>query len=183
MKGARFKKIVFYLLLCYGTQASVYAQKDTGVDDLHLKAALLAKMFDFIEWPALHRPHNNVFMIGVYQDTQMLHVLQRAYFERSAKSRSIEVVPIRDMHDMLHVPFDVIWLGKLSESRLQHVLPYIQQSSALIVSHTPGYAQEVSMINFFESGGKVKFEMNTRILTQKGFVVNFRLLKLAKVVK
>ncbi len=181
MNGLRFK-IICYLLGYCGALVPGYAQTEK-IDELQLKAALLVKMFDFIEWPALHRPRDNVFLIGVYQDTEVLHVLQKSYAERMAKARGIEVVPIRDEHDMLHVPFDVIWLGRLSDARLQDILPYIQQSSALIVSDTPGYAQKISMVNFFESEGKVKFEINTRILTQKGFVANFRLLKLAKVVK
>ncbi|NIK74702.1 hypothetical protein FHS56_002234 [Thermonema lapsum] len=182
MKDLGFK-IAFCLLLFGGIWIPTWSQPTTEVDDWQVKAALLAKMVDFIEWPVLHRPQKDVFLIGVYQDNQMLRVLRKVYAERKAKSRVIGVLPIHDEQEMLHMPFDVIWLGRLSETHLRQLLPYLQQSSALIVSDTPGYAQEVSMVNFFESEGKVKFEMNTRILTQKGFVVNFRLLKLAKIVK
>jgi hypothetical protein len=64
---------------------------------------------------------------------------------------------------------------------LQKVLDYLKERPILTVTDTEGFAEAGCFINYYEFEDKLRFEINQKGMQDAGFKVDYRLLRVSKV--
>lgn len=164
--------ICFVLLL----EVKAIAQQDIYT----LEAVALEKISLFITWPKTNNKQPNEFIIGIIEHSPFEEVLGNVYRERKIKDQKVRIVLINDIQELSGC--NLLFIPKISDSHLKKLLDNLKNKSVLIISDSQGYAEAGCFINFYEYENKIRFEINQKALEDAGFTVDYRLLKVSKII-
>lgn len=152
----------------------------TDVDQSALKTAFIIKMVSFIDWPknAFDGEQKN-FSFCLSQKTPIPDDLLN--WSRSARLKSLPVKLINTYyHPESRSSCDLIFIR-----HNEHLRTEIQNATrhgVLTISDIPGNAHRGIIINFYQEGKNLRFEINLKKAREQKFSIQPRLLKLAKIV-
>ena len=75
----------------------------------------------------------------------------------------------------------LLFISKTDSFELQKILNHVKGKPILIISDTEGFAEAGCQINFYEYENKLRFEINHKSLIDAGLSVDYRLLRVSKV--
>jgi len=154
--------------------AVVYADQ---VPEYQVKAEFLERFTRFIDWPAEPPPH---FVIGVVGRNPFNGFIERMASEHRIKGRPIEVRYVSDLGQIDGC--QVVFITASERDRLRRILARTDAKPILTVSDSDGFAAAGVMINFYNAGDTVRFEINESAAERSGLRVSSKLLKLARLV-
>ncbi|HVN59317.1 MAG TPA: YfiR family protein [Bacteroidales bacterium] len=150
--------------------------------EAEVKAVAFQKLSLFIEWPAhaLDTPGKD-FIIGVIGKSPFGDILESVYESTLIKGRKVKIVYFKDVKQLTlcHMLFITSDVGK---QELPRILDAVRGKPVLTIAESEGYAEEGCFINFFELSGKLRFEINQKAIESSGFVIDFKLLSVSKIV-
>ncbi len=167
----------FCTLLLLAVAPLALAQRQAAEPEL--KAAILANMLLFIDWPAqgtqaLDRltvcflDHGPVAKALMQLDGKLLK-------GRPLRVERVEMEQVRGCHALYVSPAEAAYLPSLA--------PLLQASGVLLTGDSPGYLQRGVMLNLEIDGGRVVFDINLRSVRQAGLTVSSKALRLARQVR
>jgi hypothetical protein len=174
----RRRLLVYLLSACLLSAASVH-----GADkELLIKAGFISKFPSYVTWPpaADHRSRH-VFRLCVFGNAPILSQLDAIASHTRLNGSPAEVVAApsiaaaADCH-LLFIPRD-------DAGQQSAIVRQLGERPILLVAESPGAAALGVHINLFESGSRIRFEINRRAFRRSGLAVSFRLLEMAKVVE
>ncbi len=149
-----------------------------------VKAALLGRMIQYVEWPA---PDSANFE----PETLIISVLGKNPFENSLHAISptnnkrfiAYDFTIRYITELDEIPGShILFITGTEAERLPEILKYVEYKPILTVGDTENFALQGVHINFYLSENKTRFELNEASAHATGFVIDFRLRSVAKIV-
>ncbi len=144
-----------------------------------LKAGYIEKIIHFIEWPEIQNNNDSIFKIDVFGDEKFNYALGEIFNKVNAKDKKVKIRTVKNIEDITACQMLVI--SKIKQGDLNKLLNYVKGKPILTISDSEGFAEAGCFINFYEYENKLRFEINQKSMEDAGFTVDYRLLKVAKV--
>jgi len=166
------------LLLALLLSVKAYAQTNIYV----LKAVYLEKFSRFITWPdeCAMDDASKPFVIGVMGKTPLYKNLEQIYAIQKINNKKVEIRKITDLYQIKDV--HVLFIAESEKRNLQNILTLTEQLPVLTISETTDFAKKGVIINFYEEGNKLRFEINETAALKSPLQLSFYLLNSAKIV-
>jgi hypothetical protein len=151
------------------------------VPEYRLKAEFMERFTRFVDWPANPSADSAPFVLCTSGENPFGNHLQELASTRKINNRSVEVRAVREAAEIRKC--DMLFISASARKELPALLSAIGKRPILTVGDTPGYGQSGVMINFYEQGGHLRFEINSEAAERSGLKVKSKLLKLARIVE
>ncbi len=167
------RRIYFFsaLLLFFGL--SSFAQKAKYQGDI------IFRLSQYITWP--EKTDDYKFVIGVVGSASDFESFQKLAIDKhELKDNPIEVryFDCADAIDECHL----LYISEECEIEIEKIVKKTKSEPILIVSDQQGYGALGSIINFIESEGKLKIELNEAQALKRGLQVSDQLKNLAVII-
>jgi hypothetical protein len=151
--------------------------------EYEVKAEYLERFTRFIDWPADSHAGSaeGRFRLCVIGNNPFGSYLEDMTTEVKFKGKPAELNLIHDVREAQNC--DLLFIAHPESQRLPEILKVTRDLPILTVSDTPGFANKGVLINFYNEGAKVRFEINQHAIKQSRLHVSSRLLGLARVVE
>lgn len=160
----------------------VHAARGQNFEEYHIKAALLAKIPLFVEWPKEGVPRDDkTFVIGILGPSPFGQHL-KALEMQSVKNKKIVAKSFATMKD--YEPCHMLFIsgkkdaGSDGEQRLARALDKLKSQPVLIIADTAGLGEKGAAMNLYLDGENVKIEMNREAAQRAGLTTSAQLLKI-----
>ena len=143
-----------------------------------LKAAFLYRFAQFIDWPAASfAEENSPFVIGVVGDNPFGMDLQQTLQGKTLNNHVflVKEVPSQTAATNCHMLF----ISSSEKKRMTQIVTGLGQASTLTVGEMDHFIEAGGMINFFQEGTKIRFEISEASVKQAGLKISSKLLSLA----
>ena len=170
------KRILLFIILLFSALLS-RAQQSEYV----LKAVALEKIAIFVNWPERIQTDktDSEFVIAVLGKNPFGDVLEETYRNKLIKDRKVKIIYVQNVQKL--TTCDILFIPGMRLSELQVVLKELEGKPYLTVSDSDGFAEAGCFVNFYTFENKLRFEINHRAMTEAGFMVDYRLLRVSKV--
>ncbi|HET8861089.1 YfiR family protein [Marivirga sp.] len=122
----------------------------------------------YIEWPAEKKKGD--FIIGVVGESEIIPLLKEMAEIKKVGDRNIKVVQLEQVKKGEY--FHILFVPSEQNQNFPSIKTALNGEPCLLVTESEGMAKKGSMINFKDVDGKLKFEMNTKILESTGLKVS-----------
>jgi len=176
-----FSRLLIILILIL-IESNVSLTQDVQIEEYKLKAIFLQKFALFVEWPESSAMNDTVtpFILGVYGRNPFGNELQKLYRSQPIKNKSVEIRYLKNVTEV--VACHLVFISRTSYDELNRVLKMTCGKPVLTISDTEGFAKKGVIINFYLNEKRLGFEINQAAARKAGLMINFRLLRLARVV-
>lgn len=141
-----------------------------------LKAAILANMLLFVDWPAQGAQAPNRLTV-CYLDAGPVAAALLQLDGKVLKGKPLHVVRV----DAATISgCHALYVSPLDAASLPLVAPNLRASGVLLVGDSPGYLQRGVMLNLEIDGGRVAFDIDLRSIRHAGLSVSSKVLRLAR---
>ena len=179
-RGVRFVQVVAgcCVLLCM-EGAAVQAQD--AIDprlEYNVKAVSLYAFGRYVTWPENAFPSGtSPFVIGTFGGNPFGDALERIAQKKTLNGREIVVRQIDRPEDCANCHILFVTRGVSSETE-QKLFQHAAGKPVLLVGESPGFAERGGVINFYQSGSNVRFELNPDKSLENKLSLNAKLLTL-----
>lgn len=173
----RFSDLLLLLLIV--TKAiSLFSQ----VDELKLKIVFIERFTQFIAWneSKYANSSNDEFVIGIFEKTEIYSELQSFFSERQIKNKKVKVIIPKTEDDFLKC--DLLYISKISESKLKEVLEVVSDKPILTISDQAQFADSGILITISRKGDYLGFCINESALVRSGLNASYLLLEQAEII-
>lgn len=164
------------LLLLLMLPQLVLAQRQAAEPDL--KAAILANMLLFIDWPESSGQPQARLSLCYLSESPVAAALAR-FDGKSVKNRQLRVARI-DAAQLAQC--HAVYMGPDDSPLLNEPKPDLRSGGVLLAGDSPGYLQRGVMLNLELVAGQVVFDVDLRATRQAGLSVSSKALRLARTV-
>ena len=151
-------------------------------DEYYVKAALLAKIPAFIEWPKNAMPGDDkTFYIGIVGPSPFGDHLKTLEMQQ-VKNKQIVVRRFATIKEYL--PCHLLFISNVKEKdegaaqRLTNSLEKTKDQPLLLITDSEGLAEKGAVINFYLEGSNVKIEMNRDAEKRAGLTTSAQFLSI-----
>jgi len=169
--------------IAFCTPASVASSsaEATPPSPLQVKAAFIFNFSVFIEWPEnSFSSTTDPITVCVLGDEPMADTLDATLKGRSAKGRPFAVKSSKWPQDLEGCK--LVFIGLASTKAPEKTMADFADTRALVVADIPGAAEHGAVINFFQEGDRIRFEVNLSAARKGNFSISSRMLQLARIV-
>lgn len=152
------------------------------VGEAKIKAAYLYNFTLFVDWPVLERDTSKsplrVCVASLDEVASFLGELSN----REVKGRPLQVVSIGERFSELP-RCHMVFIGTSLEKRLPQMLENLPGDGVLTVSDIPEFSRRGGMIGFVREGGRIRIEINQRLIRQANLRTSAKLLEVARLIE
>jgi len=167
--------ILSFAALCPG-------QAQEQSKEYQLKAAFLFNFAQFVKWPPNSFTSDDApFCIGILGDDPFGSALEETIRGEAVDNHRLTVVRAQRIEDLKDC--QVIFVSRSEEGHVSEILSQIDSRPVLTVSEVESFARDGGDIDFYLSGGKVRFEINPQSAQRCGLKISSQLLTLGKIIE
>lgn len=156
------------------TSALALAQRQAPEPEL--KAAILANMLLFVDWPAGGTQAPDRLTV-CYLDAGPVATALGQLNGKLLKGKALRVVRVDIAHAL---ECHALYVSSAESASVPLLVPNLRASGVLLVGDSPSYLQRGVMLNLELEGGRIVFDVNLRSVRQAGLVVSSKALRLAR---
>lgn len=157
------------------------ARAEDVTREYELKAAFLYNFLLFVEWPQQsHPPTNAPLVIGVLGTDPFGNSLDEAMKGKTVSGHPIAIVRMKDARAWTNC--HLLFVGQSERKNLPQILKTVAGQSVLTVGDQDRFSEQGGIINFFNEGPRIRFEINRAAAEDAGLKLDPKLLKLARIV-
>ncbi len=176
--AAPWRRLVLGFALAATLIAPVFGARNAA----EIEAAFIEKFTHYIEWPEESRgatPGDPFTMCVLGRDPiqDALESIAEFTMIKGRPARVLRVFGAREAQAC-----DLLYVAKTRTGDLPRIHTELAHRSVLIVTHGPGLAEQGAMINFYDVGDRLRFEINVSEARESGLKISARLLRLARIV-
>jgi len=148
------------------------------------KAALLQKLAQFVEWPASAQgAPGQPFVIGILGRDPFEGWLEKVLGSKTVNGRPIEFRRYTRVEEALKGHCHLLFIAASEKPRLDSELERLRTAPILTVGDTEAFGEKGVMVNLFNSGANVRFEIDAARISEAGLAVSSKLLAVAAKVR
>jgi hypothetical protein len=177
----RGKTALVLLALLFLAPASIPAPGGATPLEYKVKSAFLYHFTKFVEWPedgGFEDP--TLIRIGVLGNDRFADAVASAIAGKRVGNRSLSLSRFSDV-DTLQ-PCHILFIDRSYSDSLEAVLEKMRHYPVMTVGDAPGMAERGAITNFYKSGKKIRFEINTVAADRAGLTISSKMLNLARIV-
>lgn len=161
--------IIFFSLLVLSSYS--FAQKEK------YESLFIYNFTKYIKWPDTY--NEGRFLIGVLGNSDIYGSLQTmaGTKKKTGTGAAIEVMKYGTFEDMDDC--NILFISADAIENLTAIEEATANKPVLIITDTPGMANQGSVINFVEKDGKIKFELNQAKAESRNLIISGSLSNLA----
>jgi vacuolar-type H+-ATPase subunit F/Vma7 len=161
--------IIFFSLLLLSSYS--FAQKEK------YESLFIYNFTKYIKWPDTY--NEGRFLIGVLGNSDIYGSLQTmaGTKKKTGTGAAIEVKKYESFEDMDDC--NILFISTDAIDNLTEIEEATANKPVLIITDTPGMANQGSVINFVEKDGKIKFELNQAKAESRNLIISGSLSNLA----
>jgi len=146
--------------------------------EAELKAAILANVLLFVDWPAQPAQPADRLLLCYVGDSPLAAALVQL------DGKLIKGKPLRVVRTDAGraAACHALYLSAADDGVLGKMAPSLHASGVLLAGDSPGYLQRGVMLNLELVAGRVAFDIDLRSLRQAGLAVSSKVLRLARLV-
>ncbi|MCP4898352.1 MAG: YfiR family protein [bacterium] len=149
-----------------------------------LKAQFIERFVHFVEWPEMPPDaaagEDERFVIGVFGSSQITRHLNRLMRDKTLKDRPVHLIVINKTDQIPEC--DVLFIPAEADRALVDVLAICGTLPILTISDSQGFAALGVLINFYQDGEYLRFEVNRSAVENSGLRFRSNLLRLARLI-
>jgi hypothetical protein len=169
-----------WLWVCMVALASGLARGESR--EYQIKAAFLVNFMQFVTWPqSVFTNDDAPFYIGVLGDDPFGASLDQTVQGETVNHRKIIVQRLQRVEDCKDC--QMVFVSRSEEKNLTVILAGLDSGPVLTVSEIRGFARQGGIINFYQEGNKVRFEINPTIAGRDKLKISAQLLNLGRIVE
>lgn len=149
--------------------ATTYAEQE-------IKAAYLYNFAKFVDWPE-GKSQLHLCLLNKGPVAGALEALK----DKSVGERRLALFYPEASSNLTEC--DMLFLGEAEDRNLERIVAVTQGRRVMVVGDGEGYAQRGTMFNFYQEGGKIRFEINYPAVRRSGLKISSKLLSLGKMVE
>lgn len=184
----RDKKIqslaLFIVLISTFLQANPPAFPGDYVPPDSLKAAYITRFPEFTEWPArssLSDP-KTPFTIGVVGNTPIYPYLVENSRKMQIKDKNVKVLNVSDISQIKNC--HMVFIARANRHKINRIISSIGNLPILTIGDTEDYENKGIMINIFNSGEHLRFNVNWKAAKKSGITLTSTILcRARKIIK
>lgn len=142
-----------------------------------MRAAFLYRFLDYVEWDRGHLEPGQTIVIAVLGNDEMLDEVQRTIAGRRSHEHPIEIRKLSAGDDLTGI--QVVYLGTPSSAAIAAMAKRAMAASALLVTNAENALALGSDINFVETDGHVRFEVDLGNVERSGLRLGSGMLSVA----
>ncbi|MGZ5278607.1 MAG: YfiR family protein [Pseudobdellovibrionaceae bacterium] len=174
-------KIIYLLILVSAILAFSIVSIAKSIQESRLEAAFIYQFTNYVTWSDSVDSEQQPFVIGlITQDLDLQDELESLAKTKKVRNRAIEVVVAESASSLKKC--NIIMVKHKNLDLLHEVIRKFKGTGTLIVTHGEGFAKQGAMINFFQEGERLKFEINQKALKHENLQVGSQLLNLARLI-
>lgn len=151
------------------------------VGEYELKAAFLAKLPLFVQWPATgFTAPGSPLVIGVLGENPFGLHLENAAHGKVIEGHPLLVQACRDFQEAAHC--HIVYVSGGDERAIEAILRQFAGTSVMTVSDAANFASLGGMVNLVTGNKKVRLEVNLEAMKRVGVRMDPQLLQMVKVV-
>jgi hypothetical protein len=147
---------------------------------VQLKAQVIERLTQFIEWPAPDLPANSRFIVCLHGASATADELARVASRRPFKERTCEVRRVQKVTEF--GACHLLFISGVEADRLPQILAATGGKPILTVSDQDGFAERGVLVNLFMEGRYVRFQVNLAAVDRSHLFFSSKLLRLARLI-
>jgi hypothetical protein len=171
------------LALIFLTLAPICFAGENTMTEAQVKAAYIYNFSIYVDWPdGTFGSADDPMIVCVLGDEQMADILGSGLKGKKSKGRAFVVKSSASSADLKLC--QITYVAPNSSKNQEKTLRDFSLSTAhtLTVGDEPGAAEQGAVINFFQEGKRIRFEVNLADARREGFNISYKLLQLARIV-
>ena len=146
----------------------------------HVKGLFIERFTRFIEWPPGTLPPGAPFEVCIQGSGETADSLARVAASRKFKERPSKVRRLGGGASAIGC--HVLYLAPSEGGRLAAVISPLAERPTLTISDTPGFGERGVLINLYQEGRFLRFEINTSAVRKSHLIFSSQLLRLGRLV-
>jgi len=181
MMNRAMKKILIFLIMSF---ISLYLLADENINNENnledrMKAVFVFNFTKYINWT--NSDTSGTFEIAIIGNSNIIDPLKEIAKNKFINNKQIKIKHCKDIQDII-TPH-ILFISTSEKKNLDKILQKVKNKNILTISDCKGFANKGVAINFVIVKGKIKFEINTRVIESVGLQISSQLLKLAILVQ
>lgn len=163
--------------------ATLPARAQPGVSRVYeIKAAFLFHFAQFVRWPpsAFAAP-DAPLRIGILGDDPFDSAIDEIVRGETIRGHPLAVRRSRSASDLRDC--QIVFVSRSERDRLAGVFGALGSRPILTVGDTPGFADRGGIVNFYESDGRIRFEVNPDRAVRVGLKISSEMLSVCTIVR
>ena len=173
------RPIQLALLLLCSLVASTLATEGKQYSMPEVKAAIMGKVCDFVEWPdyAFGKQPDDSLVFAIYGQSGISEALITMFTGKVIKGRAVKFVHVTGtiQADEYHI----LYVASASAEQLKKIIGEARKRPLLVVSDTDGFGEQGVHINIRLIGTKVRFEINRAAVSDSPLKFSYQLMERA----
>lgn len=146
-----------------------------------IKAVFLEQFTRFIEWPESSAMNDTTkpLVLTVIGENPFDSVLEDVYGQRKIKGKDVLIRYISSTDEI--EGSHILFVSESNKNRLESIAAATRNKPILTIGDADGFGEKL-LINFYISGGSIKFEINEKNVHDSGLAMSYILLNLARLI-
>jgi hypothetical protein len=148
-----------------------------------IKAGYIEKFTQFIQWPDSDSGNlpDELFVIAVIGENNISKALADIFLKSKTKGVKYSVEPIKTIEQI--ETCKILFIPSSEKTNLDKILAYTSGKPILTIGDTKGFGEKGVIINMFQEGNFIRYEVNRKWLTRSGLSINSLLLNYAVIIE
>ncbi len=178
----RVREFLWIPLVAIGL-AAVFVTAPQALDSAD-KAEFVIKLIDYVTWPdGKATDASGAVVVSCFGDSPVAAKLKELAAAKAGEGLklTVKIVAPGDPVD----GSQMVYISNCDKAELAKIMKSVGTKPILTIANCPGFAKFGVMVNILDeaqSGGKVKFEVNTITVEAAGLKIGSQLLKLATII-
>jgi hypothetical protein len=146
-----------------------------------VKAEFVERFMRFVSWPADAMPdQDGALIIGVIGADSFTPYLRNVGKHRVVKGHKLQIHEIEELGELRKC--HVLYIDAGAANQLLDIVEITRDRPILTISQGKSFARKGVLINFYQSEGKLRFEINVDAVQRSGLRFSSKLLRLSRIV-
>lgn len=171
-------RIFIVLISALAFSLSVANNAEALEDSELIRASIIEKIANFIEWPDLKEEQ---FTICAFDNTPLLPALEAYYANSFFNQKPIKLVTFNQFKRFSEC--QIIYLGIAERIKLETILTQIEGQPILVVTEKKDDVSRGAHVDFFVEENRLRLEINRTALSKNHLKASYHLLGVARIVE
>lgn len=176
------KNRIPFILLTVCFLLSAYPDSRAQSRETLIKAGYIEKFTHFVEWPASSnvKPYNDIFTIAIIGYNNISKTLNDIFTKSDSEDIEYKIVEINTIEQIKECK--ILFISDSEKNNLEEILEYTNGKPILTISDSKGFGEKGVIINMFQEGNYIRYEINRKTLNESGLIINSLLLNYAVII-